>query len=608
MTTPSPVETLAAVRASRPVIQDFCPLADSLEWRLGQSYLRESGNRAFTSDPEPVPFAVNNDGNLSVSAAEVLFAALVAAERAGTLGPDVFVLEVGIGVGLFARFFLDAFRALCAREGKDYYDRLRYVAGDYSEKMLRDAGRHGVFANHPGRYVLRVVDALSPERSLAADPLFGPPGGRPFHAVFLNYLLDCLPAAVLKVEGDEVRQLCVRSCLARGADLSEYCDLTVEELARLAASPDPRAAPALRRAYDLLASEYEYRPVAPEAVPYGEVAMRFARAAGRRSFVHSYGALRALERLLGLLRDDGLILVNDYGQVRPEDADDFQHQRYSQSTFVGVNFPLLGHYFSEVAPHEWAEPDEGEATSVHARLLARRLAPETRACFRDRFGEAAQERLRQAVQSARDCARSGRLEAAVAAYEEALGRQQYNWALMNEVAQFLTFSLRDALAGVEMGRAALACNPACSADLWNTLGDSLYELGRVEESRRAYQRALRINPDDVRAHFNLTFVHLRSREYEAALRSAAEALARDRAGTYRDRLLQTQSEVLDQLARRHQQEALRTANRVSARPAPPSPGGVDGMIGPSAGGEPAQGGKPRGVLNQAAAITRRTPR
>jgi tetratricopeptide (TPR) repeat protein len=609
MTTPSPVETLAAVRASRPVIQDFCPLADSLEWRLGQSYLRESGNRAFTSDPEPVPFAVNNDGNLSVSAAEVLFAALVAAERAGTLGPDVFVLEVGIGVGLFARFFLDAFRALCAREGKDYYDRLRYVAGDYSEKMLRDAGRHGVFANHPGRYVLRVVDALSPERSLAADPLFGPPGGRPFHAVFLNYLLDCLPAAVLKVEGDEVRQLCVRSCLARGADLSEYCDLTVEELARLAASPDPRAAPALRRAYDLLASEYEYRPVAPEAVPYGEVAMRFARAAGRRSFVHSYGALRALERLLGLLRDDGLILVNDYGQVRPEDADDFQHQRYSQSTFVGVNFPLLRHYFAEASPHTWVEPDEGDNTSVHARLLARRLAPETQACFLGQLGQAVRDRLRGAVQSARDRARAGRLEAALAAYEEALGQQPYNWTLMNEVAHFLTFALRDPPAGAEMARAALACNPACSADLWNMLGDSLFELGRDEEARQAFLRALRINPDDARAHYNLTFVHLHTREYEAALRHVAEALALDRAGALRERLLQTQSEALARLTRRHQQESLRTANRVSARPDPPKPGGGADGAGSPAGGEPRPGEKVPGMPNRAPAeLAGRLPR
>ena len=45
------------------------------------------------------------------------------------------MLELGIGVGLFARFFLDAFKEKCAQEGKDYYHRLTYVAGDRSETM-----------------------------------------------------------------------------------------------------------------------------------------------------------------------------------------------------------------------------------------------------------------------------------------------------------------------------------------------------------------------------------------------------------------------------------------------------------------------------------------
>jgi hypothetical protein len=59
----SPMETLAEVRTSRPIVQDFCPLSESLEWRIGQGYLRERGIQAFTTDREPVPFAINNDGS-----------------------------------------------------------------------------------------------------------------------------------------------------------------------------------------------------------------------------------------------------------------------------------------------------------------------------------------------------------------------------------------------------------------------------------------------------------------------------------------------------------------------------------------------------------------
>ena len=150
----------------------------------------------------------NNDGALSHSAAEVFFASLQAAEKEGPLPQDLFVLELGIGVGLFARYFLDAFRDLCDQHGKDYYDRLTYIAADRSERMLRDVARHGVLGNHPGRYRLRLVDAMRPGEVLPRDVMFLRQPARPLRAVFLNYLLDCLPAAVLEIDGDQVRQLC----------------------------------------------------------------------------------------------------------------------------------------------------------------------------------------------------------------------------------------------------------------------------------------------------------------------------------------------------------------------------------------------------------------
>src|SRR5207244_8329632 len=114
----------------------------------------------------PVPFLVNNDGTLSRNSAEVFFASLLAADKAGTLEDDIFVLELGIGLGLFARFFLDYLRDLCAQHKKNYYDRLCYIAADKSEAMLLDVLRHGVLANHPGRYRVRQVDAMQPDAVL----------------------------------------------------------------------------------------------------------------------------------------------------------------------------------------------------------------------------------------------------------------------------------------------------------------------------------------------------------------------------------------------------------------------------------------------------------
>lgn len=562
---PSPLDIFAHATAGRVVIQDFCPLADSLEWQAGQRFWHDRGSEAFVAENVPVPWVVNNDGTLSAYAAEVLFASLEAAEQAGTLGPDVFVLELGVGVGLFARYFLDAFRALCARHGKDYYGRLTYVLADRSERMLLDVVRHGVLAGHPGRYLLRTADALDPAAGLLGDVALGG-AARPFRAVFLNYLLDCLPAAALELADGEVRQLWVRTCLARGVDLAEYTDLGVEDLRRRAASPDPDGQRELAALSPMFAAEYAYRLVDPDSLPHGRFAVEAAGRAKGRFLLHSHGAIRCLERLLDVLPEDGFILLNDYGQASAVASDQpVMHQRFAGATGLMVNFPLLREFFDGAGTYCWAEPAE-EIGHIYSRVLGHRLAPRTVARFRERFCKAGFDRVNEPAQAARNCVKQGHFAGAAAAFRLALERQPSNWPVLGEASHFLTFSLRDPAAGLAMARAALALNPGCSAELWNALGDALSCLGRLAEARAAFQRALRIRPNDARARYNLVCNRICERDPAGALRLIAEGLACDRTGEYRDGLLQKQAEVLNHLANRHRQEAQLLANRISEYP------------------------------------------
>jgi tetratricopeptide (TPR) repeat protein len=568
-----PEQVLARTQAGRELIQDFCPLAESLEWQLGQEYLRERGNKAFISDASPVPFVINNDGTLSRNAAEVFFASLLAADADGKLEPDIFVLELGIGVGLFARYFLDHFRDLCTRHKKDYYDRLCYIAADRSQRMLLDVLRHGVLANHPGRYRVRLADALRPDIDLPHDvALRGL--NKPFRAVFLNYLLDCLPSAVLDLAEAEVKQLCVRTCVARTVRLADYTDLTAAQLRERAQSQDPRARQELLEVYGLFASEYDYRPVDVKELPLGAFALEYGRRLAKR-VLHSYGAIQSLEKLLALVPDDGFILVNDYGPTQTGRDDEFEHQRFSLATFVGVNFPQLKAYFGDQEKAEWLEP-AGDSRGIHSRLLGRKLSTETRLRFAERFSDAAYDHLQQPIQQARDCAKAGRFELAAGHFQEAIKRQPRNWLLLNEVSMFLTFQMRDPQGGADMAKVALALNPTCSAELWSTLGDALYEWGRTAEARSAYEMAMSVNTSDVRSRFNLAWVHTREKDYPAALRRIAEAIALDKTGAYRERLLQKQQEVLGRMTQRHQQEYLLLINLVSKyvqqeTAAPPKP-------------------------------------
>jgi hypothetical protein len=67
----------------------------------------------------------------------------------------------------------------------------------------------------------------------------------------------------------------------------------------------------------------------------------------------------------------------------------------------------------------------------------------------------------------------------------------------------------------------------------------------------------------VRARYNLAWVHTREKDFPAALTRIAEALALDKTGEYRERLLQKQQEVVARQTQRHQQEYLLLINLVS---------------------------------------------
>jgi tetratricopeptide (TPR) repeat protein len=469
---------------------------------------------------------------------------------------------LGIGVGLFARYFLDWFRHLCAREGRAYYDRLCYVAADISPRMLEDARLRGVFDGHPGRYRLRPADALCPERTLLADHDIAGSGPRPFRAAFLNYLLGCLPAAVVRSRQGGAEILHARTSLPPPAEWAGNFPAHPDEVRRLAASPRPEDRRELLPLYPLMQAEYQYRPAGGQ-LPYEEFALRQAGAAGGRLVLHSHGALGCLQSLLALLADGGVVLINDYGQAAEVASDRFEHQRFSRSTAAGVNFPLLRQFFDGEAGACWREPP-GAESGLHSRLLTRRPPAAAVAARFDRcYGEEAREWLEEPARRAREMAGAGRLREALSGYREAIARQPFNWALMNEAAHFLAITAGDPSAGLELVRAALRHNPACSPGLWSLGGDCYFLTGRPKEARAAYERALSVSGDDVRARYGLAFVHADTGDYRSALVCLAEALALDHGGAYRERLLQKQAEILALLARHNQSRHRGEANRVA---------------------------------------------
>jgi hypothetical protein len=74
-----------------------------------------------------------------------------------------------------------------------------------------------------------------------------------------------------------VKQLCVRTCVARNVNLEDYTDLTAEMLADRAKKNDDAAQRELLEVYGLFASEYDYRPVDVKTLHLGEFALEVGR-------------------------------------------------------------------------------------------------------------------------------------------------------------------------------------------------------------------------------------------------------------------------------------------------------------------------------------------
>ncbi|MGH8003257.1 MAG: tetratricopeptide repeat protein, partial [Limisphaerales bacterium] len=403
------------------------------------------------------------------------------------------------------------------------------------------------------------ADALRPELGLDFVTDDSKKNGRLFHAIFFNYLLDCLPAAVLKVEESEMSQLHVQTCLARGVGLQEYTTLSASELARRAESSDWSEETDLLKLYPLFVLNYDYRPVEPNNIPYGTFVIHQVGTNGHCS-LHNYGAIRCLEQALGLLQDGGFVLFNDYDDTSFDDSfQGYRHQRFGGSSAIGLNLPLMQSYFEGKEGCQWIGP-LGRPRGLCTRMLGRCLAPETITRFQERFSKAFYDWLYAPIGAARNLASEGHCEAARSAFCDALARQSNNWALMSEIADFLTFTMADYPAGFEMAKAGLELNPV-SPELWNTLGDCLFYLGREEEAHTAFLRARELSPTDVRTRYNLSFTFQLQNDEAAALQAIAEGLALDKTGGYRERLLQKQSDILNQIEHRQQERSRLLANR-----------------------------------------------
>ncbi len=535
---------LAEPPKSGPVLETFRPIRECLDFRLSRRFWNLRGADAFLGGD--VPYLVTNDGHLAAKGVATLLAA------AEDLDDEIRVLELGAGSGIFAKQFLDQLR----EAAPELYARTRYVATDGSEAMVESWSRAGLFAAHPGRVEGRLVELPGLAAGLGDDP--------PFHAAFANYVLDSLPFSLLAIRGAELWDLEIRTALDEGVDPARYTGLDLEQIAARVASGRPEDLDALVDLYPALVLDARYRRIDRETLPLAHILPCDPddnAAARARPYLHSHGALRAIAEVADRLAPGGFLCIADYGydSATPQ-QDVFEFQHFGGSVAIGLDFTAIDRACAARPGIDVLAPD-GDNGQLMFRLVGRDLARATREAFFRVAGKAHWEALTAPLRAAQELTANGQFEAARWKYTEALRLQPHNWALIEEVAGFLTYRLDACEAGLKMAQAGLERN-ALSPALWNIAGDCLYYSDHLDEAEAAYRHASAISPRDVRSLLNLAWVAERTGRDAEALEFIARGLALDQTDAYRDALLAKQGQILEARGARYRQDLLRSMNRI----------------------------------------------
>ncbi len=541
---------LARDRPAGTVLQDYCPAFDCIDWQLSRRFWDQRGPQAFFDGD--VPYVVTNDGYLAGNAVAVLLASAQVAADNGTLEDEIKVMELGAGSGLFAKQFLDQLAASDHDIAATVYDRLTYVVTDGSDAMIAAIESRGILADHADHVTCLPARLPGLADALGAHTMTGQ-----FRAVFANYLLDSLPFTILSLQGDKVHELRLRTAVADGIDLSQYTTLDEAEITARLQNDEIEDLTGL---YAALVIDGRYDPVDRHALPLPD-AIPDGPADAPCPYLHCHGALACIGEVTHLLRPDGFMLATDYGLADPDPAREaFEFQHFGGSVAIGLNFEAVSRVFDGRDGIQVVAPDS-DTDHLLSRLIGPAPAPAVTKVFRDRYSKATWDRLTQPLKDAQDMVSHGQIEAARWKYDEALRLQPHNWAVLEEIAGFLTYHLEDYDAGLAMGRAALELNHM-SPGAWNIVGDCFFYSDHLNEAAQAYEKASQSSPQDVRCLLNMAWVATRADRPAQALEFIAKGLALDTDGTFREALLDKQRQVLDRQAAKHQADTLRGFNRI----------------------------------------------
>ncbi len=151
-------------------LEDFKSFRSSIAWEFNRLYWHRLSDweRATGRGYEQALPGGKSDANHPDAIADCVadfWTLLRDLENKKQLPGEIFVLEIGVGMGTRSRIWLDRFRKLDQERGTQYYARLKFLLGDYSLATL-ERSRPAV-TDHLDLCSFMVLDALDPMKTLS---------------------------------------------------------------------------------------------------------------------------------------------------------------------------------------------------------------------------------------------------------------------------------------------------------------------------------------------------------------------------------------------------------------------------------------------------------
>jgi hypothetical protein len=242
-------------------------------------------------------------------------------ENQNQLPPELFTLEIGVGLGTRAGLWLDRFHALDQQRGTNYFSRLRFLLCDYSSATL-ERSRPAV-QNYLDQCSFIVLDAMDPNKTLSFLR------HKVLHAHLTN-VYDNLPDEEMVRRDGRLYWVQVRSYISASdaARIAAECQINPAEIGSivprlLEVGPECLADRsrgirfwqvvwgAIRLEERLVDVENARDASFPEGIDYGQIEEMLREAPSELRFHLSSGALQSFRNTLPLLHPRGYLQVQD---------------------------------------------------------------------------------------------------------------------------------------------------------------------------------------------------------------------------------------------------------------------------------------------------------